>query len=400
MGDLCLGADDITGNRTVLDRYGVLHTCHGPLAGGIIASMVVASRDSTSGDYMLVTTDGILYSYHIECGFVVGLRHVPSGFGAAPVDSVSTGALHMLVLLRDGRVLSSGSNYAGATGHGFNINRWSYDELKHVADKMLCEVPATCVAAGEYNSFILRADGRVYAFGFNEDADLGLGDTRNRFLPTQQAALSGASSPVTIGASTHALIVTRDGGMWTWGKNVDGELGLGDTTPRATPTRVPVEAICSALSTFSNTLVLTMSGHVLGCGRHYAGGVLTPVAGAPQSAVLALHRAGGGVIDVDGGIWSWEHQALYNKTHVHSVPRMLFSGIDRFGGAVQTPLVLAFAMGMHARLGESSALHALSGDLARRVLGMCVDWAPAGGESERAARSRGAPVLASLAQYT
>jgi len=401
MGELCLGAEYGEKTPTALDCHGVLHTCHGPLAGGagVVATMVVASGDATPGDFLLVTTDGTLHSYSVYLRGMVGLCRVPSGFGEAPVDSVSVGASHLLVLLRDGRVFSSGSNSAGCTGHGYDADRWYHAELTHVADEMMCEAPATCVAAGKYTSFVLRADDRVYAFGRNNRGQLGLGDTINRYWPTWQAALPGAASPVTICASTHALIVTRDGGMWTWGENDDGELGLGDTTPRATPARVPVEAICSALASFSNTLVLTMSGQVLGCGRHYRG-VFEPVAGAPTSAVLALHCEGGGAIDVDGGVWRWNHEELGDGTYAHSAPQLLFPGLERYGDVMQAPLVLAVAMGAHPRLGEASALCALSDDLVRRVLGACVDWAPAGGESERAARSRGAPVLASLALYS
>ena len=458
MGHLCLGVDKYGERvRIAVDCHGVMHTYEGQLEGGGVVAASVVARDAaatnkdyvvgphgartnqrsqegglnvveatasdttTNKDYMVVSTDGTLLSYGIDLGAMVGLQGVPSRFGAAPVDSVSIGTLHMLALLRDGRVFSSGSNHSGCTGNGFpepNNHTWYYAELTQVADETLCQIRATCVAAGEHTSFVLRADGLVYAFGQNTKGLLGLGDTVNRYWPTQQAAIPGASSPVTICASTHTLLVTRDGGMWTWGRNDDGELGLGDCTPRTSPARVPVEAICSALSAFSNTMVLTMSGRVLGCGRHYPGGrvmgcgwpdlptgVFEPVAGAPVLAVLSLSCAGGGVIDVDGGVWSWNHAWTWlgcgksDWTYSHGTPQLLIPGIQRYESVVPAPLALAFAMGAHLRLGEASALGAFSDDLVRRTINACVDWAPAAGESERAARSRGAPVLASLARY-
>ena len=37
----------------------------------------------------------------------------------------------------------------------------------------------------------------------------------------------------------HPLALKSDGGVWAWGDNADGELGLGDTTPRTLPVAVP-----------------------------------------------------------------------------------------------------------------------------------------------------------------
>ena len=51
-------------------------------------------------------------------------------------------------------------------------------------------------------------------------------------------AAAGAKTPVFAGGETHSLTVRADGSLWAWGDNSWGQLGLGDTADRNTPTRV------------------------------------------------------------------------------------------------------------------------------------------------------------------
>ena len=51
------------------------------------------------------------------------------------------------------------------------------------------------------------------------------------------ALASGASSAVSAGGA-HTLATKPDGSLWAWGYNAYGQLGLGDTTDRWTPTEV------------------------------------------------------------------------------------------------------------------------------------------------------------------
>ncbi|HAV43566.1 TPA: hypothetical protein DCX15_06090, partial [bacterium] len=41
------------------------------------------------------------------------------------------------------------------------------------------------------------------------------------------------------GGGSHTLAIKKDGTLWAWGHNEEGQLGLGDTRDRYTPTRVP-----------------------------------------------------------------------------------------------------------------------------------------------------------------
>ena len=49
------------------------------------------------------------------------------------------------------------------------------------------------------------------------------------------APLTGRLSPP---ETVYTIALKQDGTLWAWGYNNDGQLGLGDTTNRSTPTQV------------------------------------------------------------------------------------------------------------------------------------------------------------------
>ncbi|MDR3202828.1 MAG: hypothetical protein LBT54_06830, partial [Bifidobacteriaceae bacterium] len=94
----------------------------------------------------------------------------------------------------------------------------------------------TEVAAGSWHSLALTENGLVYAWGYNADGQLGLGDTAYRAVP-HLVALPAKAVHVAAG-SGHSLARTEDGRVFAWGNNDNGQLGLGDLTGRLTPQAV------------------------------------------------------------------------------------------------------------------------------------------------------------------
>jgi alpha-tubulin suppressor-like RCC1 family protein len=68
----------------------------------------------------------------------------------------------------------------------------------------------------------------------------------------------------------HSCAVNRDNELWCWGRNVEGQLGTGDTTLRQVPTRVATDIADVEVSWFM-TCVLTRSGHIECTGGNEAG---------------------------------------------------------------------------------------------------------------------------------
>jgi alpha-tubulin suppressor-like RCC1 family protein len=90
------------------------------------------------------------------------------------------------------------------------------------------------VAAGGHCTFFIRADGTLWAMGYNNSGQLGDGTTTNRSGPIQIA--TGVAEVATGGQ--HTLFVKTDGTLWAMGNNQYGQLGDTTTTNRLTPVQV------------------------------------------------------------------------------------------------------------------------------------------------------------------
>ena len=103
--------------------------------------------------------------------------------------------------------------------------------------------------------YVLCSNGAVYACGYNGNGELGVGDTANRATPT---LISGVFSGVKkiVAANHYTFMLMTNGNLYATGYNTYGTLGLGDTNSRTSFTLV------SNLSSVADIFIQ--------CGRYYA----------------------------------------------------------------------------------------------------------------------------------
>ncbi|NLH98577.1 MAG: hypothetical protein GX446_03690 [Chthonomonadales bacterium] len=184
------------------------------------------------------------------------------------MDVGAAGYFHTLARGLDGRLYAFGANGYGQLGVGDTIDRTS---------PTLVSGPITgvkAIAGGYGHSMVLLNDGRLFAWGWNGYGQLGLGDKRDRLAPVEVTELLGRRVAAVSAGFAHTLAITEDGALWAWGLNSDGQLGLGDVSPRLAPVRVAglAHASVEAVSAGGHhSLALTADGLAWGWGYNADG---------------------------------------------------------------------------------------------------------------------------------
>jgi alpha-tubulin suppressor-like RCC1 family protein len=155
-------------------------------------------------------------------------------------DLVAAGFDHLLIVKQDGTLSGYGTNLYGQIGDGTTNTTFNLRPV--VTTGVLAGKSYSQIAAGAYFSLVLTTDGGLYAWGQNNLGQLGIGGTSNTSLPVAvdvSEALAG-KVPVAIAAGNdHVLCATSDGRLYAWGANDHGQLGDGTTTSRLRAVEIP-----------------------------------------------------------------------------------------------------------------------------------------------------------------
>ena len=94
------------------------------------------------------------------------------------------------------------------------------------------------MSAGDYHSLAITADGAVWSWGGGAYGRLGHGDEQNQLLPKKVDALTGQRVVAVSAGGVHNLVITADGGVWSWGTGDFGKLGHGDRQRQLLPKKL------------------------------------------------------------------------------------------------------------------------------------------------------------------
>ena len=206
------------------------------------------------------------------------------------VLEVAAGAMHSLALVSGGEVYSFGRNTHGQLGRGAPEATGSLPAV--VGGLVERRVRALRVAAGAYFSLVVSEDGRLFAFGSNAYGELGVEGGGNQHTPVEAATPAGVRLQAAHGGRAHTLGLTRRGCVCAAGRNVHGQLGLGQEV-EAAYVLTAVEAlrgehVVQLACGNNHSLAVTLDGRVLawGCGAGYQ---LGPAGSAPYLSARDAH---------------------------------------------------------------------------------------------------------------
>jgi alpha-tubulin suppressor-like RCC1 family protein len=242
------------------------------------------------------------------------------------VSAIAANGSHTVALTSDGKLFGWGHNVYGALGDGTTINRTT--PVAVVMSGVLLGKTVTAITAGRDHTVVLTSDGKLFAWGANGRGALGDVTTINRTTPVA-VAMSGALLGKTVSAVTagngYTVALTSEGKVFAWGWGQFGQLGVGTTWDFLGPTVEASGALLGktviAIAAHNvSTVALTSDGQVFAWGWNRWGQLgdgtnsdrTTPVAidmsGALLGKTVSAIAAGWGhtvALTSDGKLFAW-----------------------------------------------------------------------------------------------
>ncbi|CAB3257193.1 unnamed protein product [Arctia plantaginis] len=191
----------------------------------------------------------------------------PSLSALRPVH-IAGGSKTLFIVSHDGKLYACGEGTNGRLGLGHSNNVSSPRANPYLAHVLVRRV---AVHSGGKHALALTADGKVYSWGEGEDGKLGQGNRITLEMPRLIESLSGERVVSIACGSAHSACVTARGHLYTWGLGEYGRLGHGDDMTQLLPKMVEalssfrvVQVACGSRD--AQTLALTACGKVFSWG--------------------------------------------------------------------------------------------------------------------------------------
>ena len=217
--------------------------------------------------------------------------------GGSGITAVSVGYDHTCVL-KFGGVWCWGANDSGQLGNGSNTDSSVPVEVSGLGSGI------TAVSAGRGYTCALTTGGGAWCWGDNDDGQLGNGSNTDSNVPVKVSGLDSGISAISAG-NLHTCALTTGGGVRCWGYNHNGGLGNGSNTDSNVPVEVSrLGSGVSAISTgIDHTCALATGGGVWCWGGNFYGqlGIGSNGSNTGRNVPVKVSRLGSGVSAVSAG---------------------------------------------------------------------------------------------------
>ena len=229
------------------------------------------------------------------------------------IKMVSCGAFFTICVDEEGIIWSFGYNNFGQLGIGKQI-----EESFNIPQKVQLLSPVQTISCGHSHTIVITNDEDLWSFGFNDYAQLCLGNQVEQFEPqqTQFYNIKNISA-----GQYHSFFQDYKGDIYGCGLNLYGQLGVGvELGPVVEPRLLEIQAANNILSFCCGrnfSLFLDCDGKVFSAGENTYGSlglgtfgeehqnVFVQISTIPQIQSIACAGHSVFLIDFDGNVWSF-----------------------------------------------------------------------------------------------
>ena len=311
---------------------------------------------------MVVKPDGSLWGWGDANDGKLGTGNTTDVSNAVQIGALTDwgvvsagGGNKTLAVKTDGTMWAWGSGWQGQLGQGNGTDYSSPKQVGALTDWSSNSAHLTAgYSASGSGSLAIKTDGTLWAWGYNGQGRLGLGNTTSYSSPVQVGALTTWAF-VRLGKGSAAAIKT-DGTLWTWGRGGKGVNGLGNKTDYSSPKQVGSLTNWSSISLGDYFMVAVKTDGTLwswGYGQYGRLGLGNQTGYSSPKQVGALTnwlkatantQGAGRAIKTDGTFWVWgrnqKGQLGLGNTTYYSSPKQvgaLTTWID-VGGGLQSSM--------------------------------------------------------------
>lgn len=219
------------GDNTTVNKSSPVQT----VSGGNNWRLVSACGYQTGA----IKTDGTLWGWGIN--YQGNLGNNNTTWMSSPVQTVSAGTdwkliscghYHTTAIKTDGSLWTWGTNSYGSLGDGTVTHRSSPVQTVSAGNNW------KFVSAAQYYTAAIKTDGTLWTWGRNNYGQLGdntSGTGTEKSSPVQTVAGGTNWKQVSIVSEAVTMGIKTDGTLWAWGQNNQGQLGTGNVTFSSSP---------------------------------------------------------------------------------------------------------------------------------------------------------------------
>ncbi|EPS71760.1 hypothetical protein M569_02995, partial [Genlisea aurea] len=178
---------------------------------------------------------------------------------------ISAGASHSAALLSGNVVCTWGRGEDGQLGHGDTEDRLSPTQLTALDGQEIVSV----ICGADHTTAYSESRLQVHSWGWGDFGRLGHGNSTDLFLPQPIKAFQGLKIKQIACGDSHCLAVTMNGEVQSWGRNQNGQLGLGNTEDSLVPRKIESFegiAVKMVAAGAEHTAAVTEDGELYGWG--------------------------------------------------------------------------------------------------------------------------------------